>query len=607
MNTGSENIGTVTIVQVREVIMVKKKVASDSIPEYSPEFKLRVVLQYLQNPNEAARICKENQIQDELLALWHQEFIARAGLVFGGAFALPQSQTSASLPTGETKDEGQRSTIPSWGVRINYEKYGSRKSSSSSYEPPAWLGPVERNGWQTKRGLVIWDDQTQKLEVFSAKRALELLNKFGKTNRWQTEGIPITQVLVTSPLPVPPDSQSSNKSKRKVASANSTHTAQAIEVERMRLRPSAAPEFLAFLLEHESLLKTMAEEDAKEQEQYWMTILGLLMIGARESNAKSVDISARPLRWVHEDLSDTWICDLPPNRGTVDLDQRGWCWQSCIEQPNEFKRYSNLFLRLDEALTWTEQELTAIQKASEAGNVPAKADSETRAKPRIDLTPYSIDPAALEAQRITYRGVIELEHVPDSFMTREMLFRKLYRYNEKFPSPARISTELELAPTQVQVEELYGISNGSYRISSTATYEEPATAEDGARNLWNGSGIHQLYKTDKITRARFGVEEIETGFCRWLSQLEDTKHPWPKQETRTEHIAGWAMLETLAFALDVDGFRERFGISNDTMDDEYLLGLLHQRRVASKFIPASAREESKQWLKDYRGKKKTAN
>ncbi|MCL4538386.1 MAG: hypothetical protein M1378_02110 [Bacteroidetes bacterium] len=587
--------------------MAKKKVASDLIPEYSPEFKLRVVLQYLQNPKEAERICNENQIRYELLELWHQEFIARAGLIFGGAFAVTRSQTSASSRTGETTNQEQQSQVPSWGVRINYEKCGSLKSASSSNELPAWLGPVERKGWQTKRSVLIWDNETQKLEVLSAKRALELLNKFGKTNQWQTEGIPITQVLATSPLPLPPDSQSSKKSKRKAASTNSASTAEPVEVERMHLPPSTAPEFLAFLLEHESLLKTMAEEDAKEQEQYWMTILDLLMIGARESNAKSVDISARPLKWVHEDLSDKWICDLPPNRGTVELDQRGWCWQSCIEQPNEFKRYSNLFLRLDEAMTWTEQELTAIQKASEVAPVPAKSESGTRAKPRMDLTPYRIDPAALEPERTTYLVVIELEHVPDSFKTREMSFGKLYRYNETFPTPTRISGELELAPTQVHIDEQYGISNGGYRIWSTATFEQATVAEESARNLWSASGIHQLYKTDKITRARFGVEEIETSFCRWLGQLEDTKHPWPKQETRTQHLAGWAMLETLAFTLDVDGFRERFGISKDTMDDEYLLGLLHQRRVASKFIPASAREESKQWLKDYRRKKKTAD
>ena len=69
-------------------------------------------------------------------------------------------------------------------------------------------------------------------------------------------------------------------------------------------------------------------------------------------------------------------------------------------------------------------------------------------------------------------------------------------------------------------------------------------------------------------------------------------------------MTGWALLETQAFALDVDGFRTRFGISEEMMSDEDLLRILHERRAESKFIPDDACEESKQWLKEHSRKKK---
>ena len=495
--------------------MPKKKVA----PKVMPEFKLRVVLQYLQNPERAKRICEENQVRGELLTLWHQEFLARAGQIFGGTTAQDSAPTPANPRITEpTREQPGHEVAPSWGVRISYERLGSIKSASSSDQPPPWLGPSERAEWETKGGVIVWDNPTQRLEVLSAQRALELAEKYGKTNTWQTEGIPITQLVPSSPLPVPPDPRPSQETaEQKTGPKHRASNGERIEVERMRLSPNAAPEFLAFLLEHEAWLHEMAEDDAKEQERYWMEIVDLLMTGARDSYAHGINVTARPLPWVRDNLSDTWVCDVPPNRGTIALTERGWFWQCCIEQPDQFKRYSNLFLRLEEAMSWTEQELITIQKAGEVAKQP-KSGVES-AKPKMDRTAYHIDSATLEPEHITYRVVIELEHTPNSFKTREMSFGKLFHYNEKFPSRTRIADELQLDPTWVQVEDLYGFSNGQYRILSVATFEQASLAETSAQEIWNRSGIHQLYKMGKVTRARYGVEEIETHYCSWQGEL----------------------------------------------------------------------------------------
>jgi hypothetical protein len=79
-------------------------------------------------------------------------------------------------------------------------------------------------------------------------------------------------------------------------------------------------------------------------------------------------------------------------------------------------------------LAWTEQELLAIQKAeAEATEGESKGETEmamVSAKPKIDLTPYRIDPSALDPKRITYRVRIGMTRIPEFFKTMEMSFGK---------------------------------------------------------------------------------------------------------------------------------------------------------------------------------------
>jgi len=68
---------------LKEDSLPKRQKKPNTDQSYSPEFKLRVVLEYLRDPKQARRICRENHISEELLAAWHQAFIVRAGDIFG--------------------------------------------------------------------------------------------------------------------------------------------------------------------------------------------------------------------------------------------------------------------------------------------------------------------------------------------------------------------------------------------------------------------------------------------------------------------------------------------------------------------------------------------
>ena len=189
--------------------------------------------------------------------------------------------------------------------------------------------------------------------------------------------------------------------------------------------------------------------------------------------------------------------------------------------------------------------------------------------------------------------------MPDHYKTVEMSFGKVMRYNEEFPGPLRVAHELGISEATASVKQPIGPNDGYNVIRSTPVYYQPQIAMTQAQQLWDASGIQRLYKAGKITQARYGIEEIETHYCTWLGGLEDPEHPWRPQETREQHMSDWAMEETMAYALDVDGFREWLALSHELYDDEKVLDILHHRRARSEHIPETARLESERWLKQH--------
>jgi transposase len=53
--------------------------------QYSPEFKVKVVLESLQGQKSQAQVCRENNVADELVSRWRQEFLERASEIFATA------------------------------------------------------------------------------------------------------------------------------------------------------------------------------------------------------------------------------------------------------------------------------------------------------------------------------------------------------------------------------------------------------------------------------------------------------------------------------------------------------------------------------------------
>ena len=90
------------------------------------------------------------------------------------------------------------------------------------------------------------------------------------------------------------------------------------------------------------------------------------------------------------------------------------------------------------------------------------------AKPKMDLSPYLIDPAALEPDRISYRVLIEVEHEPDFFKTMEFSPGEIFRYDEEYPTPRRLGGELNIDPSKATIDWPGGFKGSTYLIYSKA-------------------------------------------------------------------------------------------------------------------------------------------
>ena len=347
------------------------------------------------------------------------------------------------------------------------------------------------------------------------------------------------------------------------------------------------------------------EQLSPEAQETFSKAYDFLLHRAATRQITKVDLSTYTLPWAYDELRQVWICDVPPNRGSVLLTRPGWFWewQGCIEQPDRFKRSGPFFRQLEQALNWVEQELLALQSAAEGTSHVAQVRSlgvaDFSLEKRPDLAPYWITPEAIEP-RITYRVLINLEYTPYDYESMEMSFGKKWRYNERFITPTKLAQEVRINADRVFIEQPIGRDDGWYRITSSASYYSESLAATQAQQLWDMSTIVQQHNAGKVIRAQYGYIEVETGYRVMLGGCEAPDKPYPAPLTRAEYMAELALRETLIYALDVEGFRAYLGLTPQDFDDETLLTKLHSKRVESPHIPAAAKLESQQWLAAHR-------
>jgi len=462
---------------------------------------------------------------------------------------------------------------------------------------PEWLVGHQINTWQ-EQGLVLWNNIDKTIEALKGDEALTLLSQLQSQNSWKSEGISITRSVHRVKISSPPQSRPKQTQQEHITE---TTKAEPVHEEILHLPPEAGPKLIELLETKKHVISEMADREYKHRKEVLSQVYDLIIGFSRKKELSEFDFNARPFEWRNLDAT-TWICQYQLTQGRLWLEKNNIFWRVCVKRERHGWR-SDHFMKLSKGVEWTEKELVALANEPEVPASPSfletkqeKEVSRLRLRKKLVDSPYWIDPAVMEPARITYRLFLEIHAKPISFKTYESICGDTWQYDKRYFSPAKLADTLHLDSDRLKIDQPMGENSDWYRITSLTTYYQESSAAEQAQKVWDQSKILQQYKEGKISKARYGYQEVETGFSVFLGACEDPANPWPEPDTRTEYMEQEALRESLTFALDVADYRDYLGISAELISDEQLLQIMHSTRTRSKHLPEEIRRESKIWL-----------
>jgi hypothetical protein len=209
----------------------------------------------------------------------------------------------------------------SWGARINTTGREPRRADVIPEGCPNWAKPYDVMNWY-RRGLIVWKNETQRLEVLPASAAVKLLEHLLSTDIWRDEGIVITRSVSyqkRSDSPPLPKQLRKRTRRREPALAESSEPPQApapekpewitMDEERIRLRDRAALDFFAMLQANEALLRRMADEDERHEREVLGRVYSFIFRSSHKRDAEQLDPSTRLLPWAYNADMVVWACN----------------------------------------------------------------------------------------------------------------------------------------------------------------------------------------------------------------------------------------------------------------------------------------------------------
>lgn len=495
-----------------------------------------------------------------------------------------------------------------WGVRFNHNTNYQRRKSEIPAGCPSWARRTDIDLWESK-GVVIWNNATQKMELLSGNESLALLNKLIKTSQWKTEGISITRRVYQINLDIPKKSR--KKKTKEVQEPEIGNTKQStpsgwIDQEILGLPAEVGDELLNVLQSNENQLIQMAQEEDRIAKEKLMQVYDYLFDLAKKHELSELDFNDRPLKWEPTSKADRWICQDGPNRGVVYLSDHKLYWYACVEFQDHYWQSKHDFAKVLNAVEWVEEELTNLRNNSNEKVYQYPKTKEEKEKDRVRIrqkiatSPFRIDPTQLEPEQVTFRIIVDLFYLPHEYKVGETVFGETYHYDRRYPLPIKLANQLNLDPDQYEIERPFGETGEWYQFLSLVSYYQDTLAASQAQNAWDRSSIVQHFKSGKISRARYGYQEIETGYPIYLGECHaPDEQPWGNATTRAEYLVEKALRESIFYSLDVDDFRDYLGITTEIMGDDGVIRQLHEARVESKYIPIEARKESQIWLVEH--------
>ena len=468
---------------------------------------------------------------------------------------------------------------------------------------------MDQRDWHysDSHGLVVWDNVGHGIGVLHASQALELLEQLLARDDWKSEGIPIREHSVRLSLDSPKHETGRRKKQHRDLAvkwlAEPAGKKEDHWEERLRLKGQAAEEFLDFLRRHEAQLRQVADADDERFNHAVMKFWRMMFGHQFDEQVRAVELAGRSLPWTRVENPTGLTCEVPPDKGRIVVDKEGFWWQSSIEAPDEVPVYGPFAMEVTEAMEWVEQTLPK-HRAEQIAQQQARAAEEAAEAARMaalrgkSLKRYWIDASDLEPERITYRAVIELEYAP--FHAKQLKLRsgEVIDTDREFYTPTMLAQQIGLDGAHVDVEQPLDFL-GWYWVRSATTYHQAVVAASQAQSLWNQSKVLERFRDTKLVRARYGYQEVETRYARWLGECAPPDRLWGPVLTRSEYLAEQALTETMVAALDVDGWRKSLKLGFRDHSDAAILRVLHEKRAESRYQSARARAESSRWLQDH--------
>ena len=480
-----------------------------------------------------------------------------------------------------------------WGIRFNAQSNYRRSRDGDCQD---WVESRHLNTWQEK-GLVVWNNLDRKIEHLNGSETLRLLNQLLSDESWKTEGVSITHLVQELNMEKTHRGRSTKEEPR---AKKEVSISKPVFKEMMRLPPEAGKELVALLQADKDAITKMAEFEKWQYEQAMQEVWKLVLTYHHKKEPDEIDFTARSFNWQSTSES-RWACQHQLATGKVCLseDKRFWC--ACTQRFGLPIRIEK-FWGLQDAIEWAETEVVDLANQPEPEAQPRPSLEQTAAE-RVRLQeklrngPFWIDPSLLEIKKPTYKIFIELDAEPTTYQTyTSFCSGRTFRIDERFLTPAKLSAVLNLPYDHFGFEQILGENSGWHHITSlTAFYQETMVAEQ-AQDVWNHSRILQQFKAGQIKRARYGYQEVETGYTVFLGICEKPEATWGTQESREEYFAEEALRESVCFALDIDDYRAFLGLSKKDLSDDKLLEGMHTVRSHSRYLPENARRESKVWL-----------
>ena len=164
-------------------------------------------------------------------------------------------------------DEEHNASQVSWGARFN-----TRVRHDAS-DCPAWAKPLDRDRW-VQQGLVVWQQETQRMIRLSATKALALLEDLRCDDAWTEQGIVIGEPITRIPL-----------------GGSEQEPGEALW-NPIRLSPRQTKAVLELLLRHEAKLRKMSAEEEELRARTLGKVYRLLLRLAEEKDRNRGEVES---------------------------------------------------------------------------------------------------------------------------------------------------------------------------------------------------------------------------------------------------------------------------------------------------------------------------